>query len=402
MSAPARIALGLALVLTACGGGANTGALPHPGLPPPPTVDHHDAACSAKSLWSPDPQPIAPNLGTPQGKVTAIEIVGVSGDARVKDAVRLAVGDEFDAAKARDSLQRMWAIGDFDDVGLDVAEKDGGVSLRFRITPFPKLGEIFIEGDGEADKKAELEKALRSAGGDKYVARALAMARVGFLTGLNERGYIDSSMTLTSAKNEDGAVDVCAVVKKGALVTIDRIRFEGLKVIKESDLLPQMDTDGGKANVVGGVIDGPRIEHSAQQFALVLGDHGMPTSQITYDVERKNDKATLVFKIVEGPVFKLRRYEVVGDRIADAGTYQKLLKLKPKDLFNQTALMADRDAIQAFHKSKGRPDLELVPETSLDPKSGTVDLVFRVVDPKKPAPPPKPATPPKPANPPKK
>ncbi len=392
MTSLARLASAIvgfvALLALGCGGGTPA-QLPHPGLPPPPPVDHHEAACGAKSLWTQDAAPIAPNLGTPQGKITAIEITGATGDARVKDAVRFSVGDAFDGAKAQDTLRRMWAIGEYDDVALDVSEKDGGVALRFRLTPFAALGQVFIEGDGEPGKNEELEKTLRTAAGDKYVARALAIVRLGFLSGLGKRGYMDASMTLTSAKNEDGAVDVCAVVKKGPLVTIDRVRIEGLVAVKEADLIGKLPTDGGKVNVAGGVIDGERIEQGAQEFAKLLAERGMPTSQITYDLQRKDDKVTLVFRVLEGPVFKLRRYEVVGDRIADAGAYQKLLKVKPKDLFNQTAILADKTAIEAFHTAKGRSDVVVVPESTLDPKAGTVDLVFRIVDPKKPAPAPK-------------
>ncbi len=381
-----RLALALLLALAACGGATPTKELPHPGLPPPPKVDHREAACGAKTLWAQEPAPIAQNLGTPQGKISAVEITGVSGDARVKDAIKLAVGDEFDGAKAQASMKAIFALGDFDDVALDVLEKDGTVAVRFRITPRPTLGEIFIDSDAEQEKKDDLEKALRTASGEKYVPRALAAARIGFLTGLTKRGYMDASMELRSAKNDDGAVDLCVAVKKGPLVTIDRVRFDGLKTVKEADLVAKIDTDGGKFNVAGGVVDGERVERAAQEIAKVLADKGMPTSEIAYDLQRKDDKATLIFKIVEGPVFKIRRYEVVGDRLADAGTYQRLLKVKSKDLFNQSGILADKAALDAFHKSKNRADMEILPETALDPKSGLVDVVFRVVDPKKPPP----------------
>ncbi|CAN5465648.1 hypothetical protein BH09MYX1_BH09MYX1_26040 [soil metagenome] len=380
-----KLILMLGLALAACGGAGGGKELPHPGLPPPPAVDHHEAACGAKTLWVQEPTPVATNLGTPQGKITALEVTGVTGDARVKNAIPFAVGDTFDAPKAQDAIRKIYALGDFDDVAIEVLEKDGGLAVRYRIVPRPELGEVFIEGDGEQDKKDELAKAFRAASGKSYNPRAITTARLGFLGAITKRGYMDATMDLKSAHNDDGSVDLCAFVKKGTLVTIEKVRFDGLKTIKETDIVAKIDTDGGKYNVAGGVVDGERVERAAQEIAHFLADRGMPTSEIAYDLQRKDDKATLIFKINEGPIFHVRRYEIVGDKIADAGTYQKLLKIKPKDLFTQSGILADKAAIDEFHKSKGRSDIELVPETALDPKALTVDVVFRVVDPKKPA-----------------
>lgn len=384
MNAMKKVAALLLFVVAACGGGAPAKELPHPGLPPPPPVDHHEAACGAKTLWVQPARPVAPNMGAPQGKITAFEITGAAGDARVKDALPFTVGSTFDPKQAQDAMKRVYALGDIDDVELEVLEKDGGVALRFHVVPRPALGEIFVEGSDDPSKNETLAKELRAATSGKYVPRALAAARVGFLEALGKRGYMDATMDLRSAKNEDESVDVCVVVTKGALVTIDEVRIEGLKTIKESELLAKIDTDGGKVNVAGGVVDGEGVEHAAQEFAKYLGDRGMLASRINYDVPRQGDKVTLVFHIDEGPVFRLRRYEVGGDRIADGATYQKLLKLKPKDVFNQSVALQDKAAIEAFHKGKNRPDLQLEAETNLDAKNQTIDLIFHVVDPKKP------------------
>ena len=116
-------------------------------------------------------------------------------------------------------------------------------------------------------------------------------------------------------------------------------------------------------------------------------------SEVHFEIERHDATMTIVVKVTEGAVFHLRRYDVHGDLLADAKTYTKLLKNKPKDVFSRTKLMADVAALQAFHASKNRTDMLVDPKTELDVAGKTIDLILEITDPRKPPPPPPPKKP---------
>lgn len=388
-----RALVAVAVLLLACGGGAVVP--PHPGLPPPPPIDRHAAACDALGLAVVDTQP-APLVTPPvHGKVRAIELDGAADDARLKGAVGMAAGDDFDPAKGQAALRALYALGDFEDVAMDVGDvggKDGGVLVRFHLKPRAVLGEIYLEGD--VDDKVELGRSLHATAGEKYSPVALASARRGVLEALQNTGYQDARMDLHAARADDGKVDLCVTMTRGPKITIDKVKFVGLDTVREDDLAGKLDTDGNRVNTKGAILDAPRMERSVLEMAAVLFDRGMAMSEVHFELERHDTTMTIVVKVTEGAVFHLRRYDVHGDLIADAKTYAKLLKNKPKDVFSRTKVMADVAALQAFHKSKGREDLVVEPRTEIDVPGKTIDLILEITDPKKP---PKPAPPPPPA-----
>lgn len=372
--------------LLACGGGAVVP--PHPGLPPPPAVDRHANACDATGLAVVDTQPAPLTTAAAHGKIRAIELEGGASDERLKASIGLSPGDDFDAVKAQAAVRSLYALGDFEDVSLDVGDKDGGVLLRFHLKPRALLGEVYLEGD--VDDKVELGRSLHATPGEKYSPVALASARRGILETLQDAGYQDAKLDLHAARADDGKVDLCVTMARGPKITVDRVKFVGLQTLPESELAAKLDTDGNRVNTKGTIFDAARMDRSVVEMAAALFDHGMAMSEVHYELERHDATVIIVVKVTEGAVFHLRRYEVRGDLIADARTYARLLKTKPKDVFSRTKLMTDVAALAAFHKSKNREDVQVEPQTEINVAGKTIDLILQVIDPKKP---PKPAAP---------
>jgi outer membrane protein insertion porin family len=379
------VAFAIAL-LAACGGAA---VPPHPGLPPPPPVDRHAAACDAAGLAVADTLPAPLVTSAVHGNVRAIEFDGATADDRLKGAVGMSVGEAFDPVRGQAALRALYGLGSFDDVSMDVGEKDGGVLVRFHLKPRAVLGEVYLEGD--VDDKVELGRTLHATSGESYSPVALASARRGILETLQNTGYQDARMDLKAARADDGKVDLCVNLSRGSKITVDKVKFVGLQTVPESELAAKVDSDGNRVNTKGAILDAPRMEKSVLDMAAMLFDKGMAMSEVHFELERHDATVTIVVKVTEGAVFHLRRYDVHGDLIADAKTYAKLLKTKSKDVFSRTRLMADVAAMQAFHKSKNREDLIVEPRTEIDVPGKTIDLIFEITDPKKP---PKPAPPP--------
>ncbi len=129
-------------------------------------------------------------------------------------------------------------------------------------------------------------------------------------------------------------------------------------------------------------------------MAEVFDARGLAKGTISTKTARNGDKVALTFEIEEGPVVTVRRYDVKGDLAADASAYRALMTLKPKDPFSRAKLIADLKKIADMHEKKNRADLIVEPQTQLDEKASTVDVILAVIDPKKakqqtPPPPPK-------------
>jgi outer membrane protein assembly factor BamA len=370
-----RALLASLVALTACGGAT---AVQLPGTAHPiASEDRRSAACSATALWVVPSHPVGSGWA-PQGKIRAIDVTGATGDGRVTEAIGIRVGDELDPKKIQSAERRLWALDTLADVEVDVSDEADGVRLQFRLTPQPELGQVFVVSP-DAEETGDLRAALRPPGTKTYSPRLLSNAGRALVEGLSARGYVDASLTLTSARNADGAVDVCATLKRGPRVSLDGVRIEGLARLTEAELLPLV----GKVDLKNGTVDEDEVSHAIDEVQALMYERGLLTGEVHADVQRTGDRRTLVFRVQEGPVFKLRRYEVTGDRIAPPAAYLKLLKTKPQTEFRRSAIVADRRAIDDFHAANGRPDLSVDPEVTLDAKAGTVDVSLHVVDPTK-------------------
>lgn len=345
--------------------------------------ERRDAACKAKSL--PTRESIRTNDGAPElptGTIARVDVDGASDAAAARSAIGIAPGESLTLEKTQNAMRRLFALGDVDDVELDAKPSAQGVVVHFRIVPRPKLGEVVIHG-GTIYDNLELEKALHAASGATYDPNTIMTTRTTLVDALHERGYADATLNVTGERAQDGAVDLCVDLHEGSKVTIDSIKFTGLARIKEIELSSTLDTDHGRINAPGGVIDQGKIDEAISKMAEVFDARGLAKGTISTKTTRNGDKVSLVFEIEEGPVILVRRYEVKGDLAADAGTYQRLLSVKPKDVFSRAKLVADLKKISELHEKKKRTDLVVEPQTQLDDKNNTVDVVLVVIDPKK-------------------
>ncbi len=387
-----RVAAALALgVLFACGPEpkpATTSSGPPLLLRPAASPqERRAAACEKHDLAAPATFAAHADTAIPAGVVASVAVTGASSPEKAKSVVGLKPGDTFDLHKAQQTIRRLYALGGVDDVQLAAHSTPQGLALQFVLHPRPQLGEVVVHGDAGMND-ADLGKALHVAAGRPYNPIDLVSGKAALLSDLRSKGYLDATLDMGSVEGAPGEMDVCASLKEGPRVTIDKVAFTGLTNLKEDDLRALVDTEGGKVNAPGMVIDQDRLDRATVQIQALMYDRGMLVSEVHQKVERSGDKESIVFDVKEGPIFKVSHYGVKGDLLAGKAAYQKLLTGKPKEVFSRKKVMEDIARIQKLHHDKGRDDMQVVPETQLDSDKGTVAVTLDVTDPKKP---PKPA-----------
>ena len=357
------------------------------------TAERRDAACKAQHLPPAVPEAAGDGAAdaTPRGAVARVDVEGAADEARARAAIGISAGEAVDVEKTQRAIHQLYALGAYDDVRLEGRPTPQGLVLRFVLTKRPTFGEVVVHGGAIYDAPA-LVKTLGVTGGAAYDPVALVGARAKIVDALRDQGYADATLSIVGARAQDGSVDLCVDLREGSKVTIASIAFKGLSRMKEADLRATFDTDHGRVNTPGGVLDQARLDEAITKMAEMFDAQGLAKGRISTKTSRDGDKVSLLFDIDEGPVVRLRRYDVQGDLLGGAAAYRKLLSLKPKDPFSRAKLVADMQKIAEMHEKKGRKDLVVQPETQLDDKNDTVDIILHVVDPKKvkPAPPPPP------------
>lgn len=358
-------------------------------------AERRAAACKAQHLPAATPSAASdgPADAVLDGAVARVDVEGAPDEARARAAIGLAPGETVTVEKTQKALRALWALGGIDDVRLEGRKTPEGLVLRFVLTRRPTFGEVVIHGGTLYDAPA-LAKALGATGGAPYDPSALMRERAELVGSLRQRGYDDATLSVVGARASDGAVDLCVDLHEGAKITIASIAFKGLSRVKEDALRATIDTDHGRINAPGGVLDQAKLDEAITKMAEMFDALGLAKGKISTKTTRDGDKVSLLFDVEEGPVVRIRRYDVKGDLAAPAAAYRKLLTLKPKDPFSRAKLVHDLQAIAAMHAKTGHKDLVVQPETQPDDKNNTVDVILHVLDPKKAAKAPPPPPPP--------
>jgi outer membrane protein insertion porin family len=347
-------------------------------------AERRAAACKAKQLPNMAPVTVAdgPADAVAEGAVARVDVVGAPDEAKARAAIGIAAGEPVNVEKTQKAIRNLYALGAFDDVRLEGKKTPEGLVLRFVLTKRPTFGEVVIHGGTLYDAPA-LAKTLGTTGGAAYDPVALVDARAKLVEALHDRGYADATLSVVGDRAQDGSVDLCVDLHEGNKVTLESISFKGLSKLKEADLRATIDTDHGRINTPGGILDQAKLDDAIAKMGEMFDAKGLAKGRIATKTSRDGDKVSVLFDIEEGPVVHVRRYDVKGDLVAPVAAYKKLLSLKAKDPFSRKKLVDDLQKIADMHQKKGRADLVVQPQTQLDDKNDTVDIVFQITDPKK-------------------
>ncbi len=359
----------------------------------PTPEERREAACKSKELPSPLPPKADGTAEPPTGNVARVEIEGATDEARARTAINMAAGEPVTVQKTQDAMRRLYELGDYEDVRLEARPSPQGPILHFALQRRGALGEVVIHGGAIYDAP-ELEKAFHAKTGIAYDPVSIVTTRSTLVDALRQRGFADASLAIVGERAFDGSVDLCIDLREGSKVTIDGVGFKGLTKLKEDELKGLIETDHGRINAPGGVLDQNKVEDAVSKMAEVLDAHGLAKGSIQAKTPRSGDKVSLMFEVDEGPVIVVRRYEVKGDLVAPESVYKKVLSLKSRDPFSRAKLLADMTKVSEVNDKQGHKDLQVQPQTQADDKNNTVDVIIVVVDPKKtkaaPPPPPPP------------
>jgi outer membrane protein insertion porin family len=341
-------------VLVACGGGSSRAAPPSKptGTPVAPRP-------SFSGKWT-----------ELSGPVKKIRVTGADTmRAQVEIDLAAAIGKPIDADMLRGALQGILKSSGVADVTIQGAQLAGGIELVVDITLHPILRSLSaIEVGGKAISLG-MTSVSTSSPLDPIKVQALA-------TSLRERyvgtGHFNADATWRSVPVANG-VDVVIEVAPGPAATIESIGFQG-NTVATKQLAAQLTT----ILVVGQPALEKKLEAAGDAVARYYWDIGFASVKVTAPkpVAGKN---ALVFRVVEGPKFKIGPVKITGDLpTTDHAKYLALFGVKQGDTFSRTKIDEGRDRMLTAIDAIGKANATVTPLTKVDNPKATISLTLEV------------------------
>jgi outer membrane protein insertion porin family len=328
--------------------------------------------------------------------------VRVEGNATIESGAVLAVvrsqiGRPVDETQIKEDLRALYATRWFYSVERRYRVADDGLILIFRVVERPIVRKVEFRGNRRTRTSHLLKQINIEEGSPFDVSSNKAAARKIERFYQDKKSYPKAKVRLLSGADPDDR-DVIFEIAEGPRVVVSAIDFEGNDSFRSSLLKTKVRTKTallGGLTLFGGKYDESTIPDDIAALKQYYQSLGYFDVQITKDVKiidnnlhilpenrllhRVDAKARYKYTIDEGPQYRVRNVEVVGNQKFAASELIGNFRLKPEDNFNARYLNTDVEAIREKYGELGHlfAQIDAVPKF-IEDQPGIVDVVVRI------------------------
>jgi outer membrane protein insertion porin family len=311
----------------------------------------------------------------------------ILGNAKVEEgvirgAIKSQEGGPFSIEKVREDLRSIFDLGYFTDVQVDIKSTPQGKEVIFIVVEKPSIKEILITGNEKVkldDIKEKMTLTARSILNLEKVKESSEQIRKLYFS----KGYYGVKVEHQVNYLETNEAVVTFSITEGPKGHIRKIVFKGNKHIKSSDLKKVMTTK--QRNIFSfitktGTLDEDILKNDLQLLNAYYIDHGFIEAKIS---EPKLDlsnpkKIRIEIEILEGPRYHVGDIDFKGDLLTTKEDLFKSLKMKRNDVYSNTAIRKDVNALTEKFANQGYAYVEVNPETNVDNKNLLVHITYDI------------------------
>jgi outer membrane protein insertion porin family len=323
-----------------------------------------------------------PVFAQSQEKVRLKE-VKIAGNLRVEDdGIRLHLksraGELFDSSTVEQDVKAIFRMGFFDDVRAELSP-DG--ILTYAVVEKPYVREIKIQGASQVSRE-KIEAAL-GVGARTILDRSKVAEGVEKVRRLyNDQGYVNVAVDHAVTVEANNQAVITLDIVEGGRLLIKRIIFEGNKAFGESDLRSLINSKEEwifSFLTSRGVLDRDMLANDVAILTNHYNDNGYVENKVDEPVVlRARDGLEVVFRITEGPQYRVGKVEIGGDLIQDGQQMLKSIKLTTGQIFRGSRLRDDISTISDIYANKGFAFVQVDPITKIDQATKNVDVALVV------------------------
>jgi outer membrane protein insertion porin family len=307
--------------------------------------------------------------------------IKIAGNLRVEDdGIRLHLksrqGELFDPAMVEQDVKAIFRMGFFDDVQAELSPE--GV-LTYAVKEKPYIREVKIQGASQVAKE-KIESAF-GIGARTILDRTKVADGVDKVRKLyGEQGYVNAVIDYAVSVEASNQAVITLDISEGNRLLIKKVLFEGNKNFSQGELKDLIAT---KEEWIfsfitnRGVLDRDMLTNDVAILSNHYNDHGYVEHKIQDPVIlRARDGLEVVFRIQEGPQYRVGKVEIGGELIQDGRQMLQSVKLTTGQIFRGSRLREDVTALQDMYSNKGFAFVQVDPITKVNEGEKKVDVAL--------------------------
>jgi outer membrane protein insertion porin family len=352
--------LAAALVVCMAGCGGPTGSGRTTPTPPKPATT---------AVAPPSPAIVDTATGL-SGPITTIRVETSNQAQRTEVQAVLGglTGKPIERDQLRAALTRVMQLPGVADVAARGVQRADGIELVVELTGYPVMRSLTAIEHGGAPISLGMAAVPTNSPLDPQRLTTLAASlRDRYLSS----GHLDAEATWRQTVVANG-VAVVIEVTPGVASTIASVAFTGNTI--SSKLLLGLTSP---LLVTGQPVLVEQLERAGRALEEHYWNAGYATIQVQVPAPITGKNA-LVFKLTEGPKFKIGAIAITGLPAVEVANQLTLFAVKQGDVFSRNAIVAGRDRILAALAASGYPNATVDPITQLDLERKTIGLTLEI------------------------
>ncbi|HEV8321387.1 MAG TPA: POTRA domain-containing protein [Myxococcota bacterium] len=319
--------------------------------------------------------PTRPDGGVlPAGIV--VREVWITGNRRVEDAtiraaLETAPGKALSAGAVRDDVRRLFALGLFEDVAIEMEGDPALGRVVVSVVEKPLVRAVLIDGN-EALDDDKLREVVDVRPGELVDGSKLRRSAERIREKYVEEGYALAEVSVRRAPARPGEVDVVFSVAEAAKVTVRAITFVGNVSLTDAELKACMGTTGGDSLSFlkgTGKLSTAGLEHDLEMLKAAYYDVGyldakVARPRVTLSGDRRDAYVTIT--IDEGRRYRVGKVDVAAPKDPAARDALPAPLLKAGAWFSRTSFAADVAALTRHYRDLGFAYVRVVPRMDLE------------------------------------
>ncbi|MBI5057494.1 MAG: outer membrane protein assembly factor BamA [Nitrospirae bacterium] len=319
--------------------------------------------------------------------VKSIELKGNKkiGEETIFAKMKSKVGGPFSKNAVQEDIKKLYGIGYFDDVRVDIEPFEGGIKLIFNFTEKPTIASIDFQGNEKIEAK-DLK--------DKITITAGAIASIPLITDNTEKlishyhseGYwLVKVIPITREVSKD-TVALTFQISEGRKVLIKDIVLDGNKALSKKEIKKVMKTkEGGLFSFItgSGVYQSEQIRVDLERIRDLYLNHGFiyaAVSEPAISLDRDKNKLTLKISISEGEQYRIGEIKVSGNTVFTNEEIFKNVKSAMGQVFDRGRLKNDIDSILDLYTEKGYAMADINPLVDVNAKDKEANITLSVTE----------------------
>jgi len=294
-------------------------------------------------------------------------------------------GDLLSAKAVNTALKNVYDLGYFDNVEVKIDDVDEGKKVTFAVVEKPRIQALGVRGADEIDSEDILEAVSTKKGSvvnPKVLADDIRVIREMY----RKEGYYKAKITHEIDNSGAGVARLTFVIDEGPQLYIENVVIDGAEQIDPDDIKDILALqERGMLSWISdsGVLKEELLERDASAIMAFYQSKGFLSARVGRpEVKINDDGIDVIYKVFEGPRYKMGQTYFKGDLIDDPATLKEIVKIdslnEEDEYFDRTMLKTDIEALTAHYNNYGYAYTEVGVNLEDNAESKVVDVVYSV------------------------